>query len=200
MRPALVLGPVLALFVLTGCGSYEAQLTAPGGADDTTGTIAVRDARISASTPRAGDEAYDAGEDAPLTLTIVNNGDATDRLLAVSSPVAEDASIDGDAQILGGFALVSGYDQVAPAQTLPATVRADITLTDLREPVRAGLTYPVTFTFERSGAVVLEVPVGNPDVPAPRATDDEPTTDVPGTDVTDDDVSEPDTPAAPGNG
>lgn len=170
-RPALMISTVLALLVLAGCGSFDAQLTAPGGADDATGTIVVRDARFSASTPRAGDQAYAAGQDAPLTLTIVNTGDATDRLVSVSSPVASGGSVDGDPQILGGFALVSGYDQVATAQTLPATVSAQVALTGLREPLRAGLTYPVTFTFERSGAIVAQVPVGNPDVPAPRARD-----------------------------
>ncbi|MBW0102267.1 copper chaperone PCu(A)C [Pseudonocardia sp. KRD291] len=163
MRPVLLIGTALALLALSGCGSFEAQLTGPGGADDGAGTIAVRDARFSASAPRAGDEAYAAGEDAPLTLTIVNTGDATERLVSVSSPVAAGASIGGDARILGGFALVSGYEGATPSQTLPATVRADVELTDLREPVRAGLTYPVTFTFARSGAVTLEVPVGNPD-------------------------------------
>lgn len=180
MRPALVFGSLLVLFVLAGCGSFEAQLTAPGGADDTAGTIAVRDARFSASTPRAGDQAYAPGEDAPLTLTIVNSGDATDRLVSVSSPVATGGSVDGDAQILGGFALVSGYDQVSPARTLPATVAAEVALTGLREPLRAGLTYPVTLTFERAGAITLQVPVGNPDVPAPRAVDDRPADAVPG--------------------
>ena len=169
MRPALLTGLLLALLVVTGCGRFEAQLTAPGGADGGAGAIAVRDARFSAQAPRTGDEVYAAGEDAPLTLTIVNTGDATDRLVSVSSPVADGASIDGDAQILGGAALVSGYDQVRPAQTLPATVRTDVALTGLRVPVRAGLTYPLTFTFARAGSVTVEAPVGNPDVLPPRA-------------------------------
>lgn len=167
-RPAVLIGAA-ALLVLTGCGSYPAQLTAPGGADGGAGRIEIRDARISASPPRAGGEAYTAGEAAPLTLTIVNTGDATDRLESVSSPVADGFRISGDAQILGGFALVSGYEQVRPARTLPATVRAEVALTGLRGPVRAGLTYPVTFTFARAGSVTVEAPVGNPDALPPRA-------------------------------
>lgn len=169
--PAVLLGAA-ALLVLTGCGSYPAQITTPGGADGGTGPIEIRDARFSASPPRAGDQAYAAGGDAPLTLTVVNTGDATDRLESVSSPVADGFRIGGDTQILGGFALVSGYEQVRPAQTLPGTVRADVALTELRQPVRAGLTYPVTFTFARAGSVTVEAPVGNPDTLPPRAGDD----------------------------
>lgn len=165
-----VLGALAALLVLAGCGRYPARITAPGGADGAVGRIEVLDARFSASPPRAGDEAYPAGADAPLTLTIVNTGDAADRLESVTSPVAEGFRMDGDPQILGGFALASGYED-EPAQTLSATVRTDITLTGLREPVRAGLTYPVRFSFARAGTVMLELPVGNPDALPPRAGD-----------------------------
>lgn len=163
MRPAVWIGSLIIAVALTGCGSFDAQLTAPGGTGGGVRGLEIRDARFSASPPRAGDEAYAAGEDAPLTLTIVNAGDATDRLESVSSPVAGGSRITGDTQILDGSALVSGDGRGAPAQTSPATVRADVVLTDLRAPVRAGLTYPVTFTFARAGSVTVATPVGNPD-------------------------------------
>jgi copper(I)-binding protein len=38
-----------------------------------------------------------------------------------------------------------------------------IVLTGLREDVQAGLTYPLTLTFERAGEVRFDVPVANPD-------------------------------------
>lgn len=167
--PAGLVVTVVALLALAGCGSYPAQITAPGGADTEIGQIAIRDARFTASPPRAGGQAYSTGQDAPLTLTIVNTGDVTDRLESVTSPIATGARIDGDTQILGGFALASGYDQVQPAQTLTATVRAEITLTGLRGPIRAGLTYPVRFTFARAGSAELQIPVDNPDALPPRA-------------------------------
>jgi hypothetical protein len=42
-------------------------------------------------------------------------------------------------------------------------------LTGLRDPVRAGLTYPVTFTFEQAGALAVPLPVDNPEALPPRA-------------------------------
>lgn len=105
-----------------------------------------------------------------LTFTAVNTGDATDRLLAVTSPVARSAETVGDVQILGGFSLASG-DVEAPIE---GTVFTTIQLTDLREPLRVGLTYPVTFLFERGGPVTLQLPVDNPAGLPPRAGDPTP--------------------------
>ncbi|GLL09370.1 hypothetical protein GCM10017577_05100 [Pseudonocardia halophobica] len=75
----------------------------------------------------------------------------------------------GAGTIEGGAALVSGYRDVAPATVLPQTTSADLALTGLQEPLRAGLTYPVTLTFERAGSVELQLPVENPDALPPRA-------------------------------
>ncbi|MDQ3764543.1 MAG: hypothetical protein M3460_24200 [Actinomycetota bacterium] len=38
-------------------------------------------------------------------------------------------------------------------------------LTGLRVPIRAGLTYPVAFTFKHAGELRLELPVENPNIP-----------------------------------
>lgn len=42
---------------------------------------------------------------------------------------------------------------------------AQIVLTGLKDDVRAGLTYPVVFNFERGGQITIDVPVGNPAEP-----------------------------------
>jgi copper(I)-binding protein len=42
---------------------------------------------------------------------------------------------------------------------------AQIVLTGLTDDIRSGLTYPVTFRFERAGEVTVNVPVANPDTP-----------------------------------
>ncbi len=42
------------------------------------------------------------------------------------------------------------------------TTRAQVVLTGLKEDLQAGLTYPVTLTFQRAGDVTVQVPVGNP--------------------------------------
>jgi hypothetical protein len=45
------------------------------------------------------------------------------------------------------------------------------TLVEVTEPLRAGLTYPVTFTFARAGELHVELPIDNPAVLPPRAGD-----------------------------
>ena len=42
------------------------------------------------------------------------------------------------------------------------TTRAQVVLTGLKQDLQAGLTYPVTLTFQRAGDVTVQVPVGNP--------------------------------------
>lgn len=155
----------LALLLLTACGtttptvdSTEPTGTA-GAANGSIGALEIRNARIVAQPPRAGDEVYAAGSDVPLSTSVINTGDVPDRLVSVSSPVAYGQRIDGDAQIPGGFTLVSNDRDAAPTRPFDDTMRTDITLIRLRQPLRAGLTYPITFTFADAGSMHIEVPV-----------------------------------------
>ncbi len=168
--------PALAALVLmlsVACGAGQRaqtadQITGTGGAYGQTGDISVLDAQFVFDGPIAGDEVYRPGADAPLQLTIVNAGAADDRFVGVSSPVAASARITGDPRIPGGQALTAGYvEPVASVETRNARA-IEITLVGLTEPVRAGLTYPVTFTFEDAGSLTLSLPVENPDVLPPR--------------------------------
>lgn len=165
----------LALLVLAACGTTTPTVNTAdptgtaGNANGSVGALEIRNARFAAQLPRAGDEVYAAGADAPLSLSVVNTGDRSDRLVSVSSPVASGHRIAGDPRIPDGFTLVSHYGEVAPARAFADTLRADITLSRLREPLRAGRTYPVTVTFADAGSVRIEVPVGDPDVLPPRA-------------------------------
>ncbi|MFR9800914.1 copper chaperone PCu(A)C [Pseudonocardia sp. RS010] len=163
------------MVTVTACGTGQeagtrpGQTTATGGANGGTGDIAVRDAQFAWQPPVDGDVVYATGSEAPLQLTIVNTGDTPDRLVSIESPAATGARTAGTEPIEGGAALVSGYREVAPATALPQTTAADLALTGLRESLRAGLTYPVTFTFEDAGSVRLQVPIENPDAGPPRA-------------------------------
>ncbi len=132
----------------------------------------VRDAQVSWSEPVAGDEVYPVGADAELQVTIVNRdagADDPDRLISVSSPVATSGRIVGDATIPDGQALVAGYDGPVSAITLGDAREVTIALEGLIEPLRAGLTYPVVFTFAEAGELRLQVGVENPEVLPPRA-------------------------------
>jgi copper(I)-binding protein len=169
----LALAAVLVAVLSIGCGAGQQaqtadQITGTGGAYGQTGEVSVLDAQFVFDGPIAGDEVYRPGADAPLQLTIVNAGAAEDRLIEVSSPVATSARVTGDPRIPGGQALTAGYlEPVASVETRDARA-IEITLVGLTEPVRAGLTYPVTFTFEDAGSLTLSLPVENPDALPPR--------------------------------
>ena len=169
----LALSVALVMMLSVGCGAGQEaqtadQITGTGGAYGQTGEVSVLDAQFVFDGPIAGDEVYRPGAEAPLQLTIVNAGAADDRLVQVSSPVAASARITGDPRIPGGQALTAGYvEPVASVETRDARA-IEVALVGLTEPVRAGLTYPVTFTFQDAGTLTLALPVENPDVLPPR--------------------------------
>lgn len=162
-----------------GCGAGQEagtsnQRASAPGAEGAVGSVLVRNAEFGWSDPVAGDEVHPVGADALLKVTIVNERGAggPDRLVAVSSPIATSGRVVGDATILDGQALVSGYDEPIASITVEGAREVEIVLEDLLVPVRAGLTYPVVFTFADAGPLALEVGVENPDALPPRAGDD----------------------------
>lgn len=180
-RCAAAVGVLGLVLTLAGCGAGQqaqtsTQVTMTGGVGGRVGSLVVRDAQITYNGPITGDAVYRPGETAPLQVTIINNATALledgmrpDRLESVSSPIARSTRIAGDTRIPDGHVLTAGYDEPVASTVLPGTTVAQIALVDLTEPVRAGLSYPVVFTFEHAGALRLEVPVENPDVLPPRA-------------------------------
>lgn len=185
-RVGALIGILALTAALSGCGAGQEaqtanQVTASGGAAGQVGSIQVRDAHIAWVGPVPGDTVYEPGDDAALQVTIVNDATTTvddalaaDTLVAVSSPIAGSGRIVGDARIPNGQVLTAGYDQPIASITVPGARAVDIILVGLSEPVRAGLTYPVVFTFARAGELRLQVPVENPEVLPPRARDAEP--------------------------
>lgn len=170
---ALVAG--LALVATGGCGAGQLAQTADqvsgnGGAEGEIGRIDVQHAMFAFTGEIVGDAVYQPGQDAPLQLTIVNEAALqADRLLAVSSPIATSGLIIGDARIPGGQAVTAGYDEPVASITVPPAEAIGVILVGLTEPVRSGLLYPVSFTFERAGTLTLELPVEVPDVLPERA-------------------------------
>jgi copper(I)-binding protein len=174
-RPAVLSAVALALaLALTGCGAGQVTSTAEhatttGGVDGRVGAIVLGDAQFVYELPLPGATVYEVGQDAPLKFTIVNEGVTIDRLVAAGSPVATGGVIVGDARVPGGQVLTAGYTSTIAGTPLPGTRAVQVVLTGLRDPIRAGLTYPVTFTFERAGALTVPVPVDNPEALRPRA-------------------------------
>lgn len=181
---------VVCLAGTAGCGAGQEAATAQQGtsspgATGTVGSLQVRDAQFVWSGPVPGDVVHPEGGDAALQVTIVNDESGAggpDRLVSVSSPIATSHRIVGDATIADGQALVAGYDGPIASITLDGAREVRIALEDLVVPVRAGLTYPVVFTFAEAGDLRLQVGVENPTVLPPRARDgEEPGPEVPGT-------------------
>lgn len=94
-------------------------------------------------------------------LTIANGGSQPDRLLAAASPVAGHAA-------LHTHAMDGGVARMRPLASLPLAPGERVTLApggrhimlmQLSAPLKQGETFPLTLTFERAGAVDLEVPV-----------------------------------------
>lgn len=183
-RIAAAIAAAITLAVVAGCGSGQIaqtaqSVTATNGAEGIVGTIAVRDAQLAARPPVAGDVVYQPGADVPVKLTIVNQATGRvpgvvrpDRLVSVSSPLFASARITGDSRVADGQALVAGYDEPVSSLTTGGADRIGITLLGLRSPLRAGLTCPVTLTFERAGTLTLPLPIENPDFVVPRADGD----------------------------
>jgi copper(I)-binding protein len=172
---------VAALAVLAaGCGAGQQaqtanQVTATGGVGGEVGSVLLRDAQFTYDRPVPGGAVYAPGDDAALQVTIVNEtspglGDG-DRLVGVSSPIAASGRVVGDARVPDGQVLSAGYDEPVASLSPLGGDAVSIVLVDLLVPVRAGLTYPVVFTFEDAGDILLDVPVENPDVLPPRARD-----------------------------
>jgi copper(I)-binding protein len=116
---ALGLG-VAALLGVAACSSgqvtqTDTMLPAVNGNMGQIGPIAIRDAML--AYPQGG--GYQAGDDAPLILAIVNTGASADELVGVRSPVAGDAELIGDRDLPGGTSLAVGEPGEAAEEQAP---------------------------------------------------------------------------------
>lgn len=167
----VVLPAVLGLLAtLTACGAGQVsqtadQASAVNGFSGDIGRIAVRDASIAYTGPGNVGAIYRAGQAAQLDITVVNTGEAPDKLLNVTSPVAAAGVIEGDATIGGNQTIVFGNtDGGSDASSLAArTLR--LQLVGLNQDIVAGHNYPVVLTFQRAGTLKANLPVGYPDGP-----------------------------------
>jgi copper(I)-binding protein len=179
-RAALVAGALIGALALAGCGAGQITQTAEqqaavSGANLTTQHIEIRNAEI--EFPVGGSQrlaAYTAGSSAPVTVSIANDDDLPDRLLSASSPVAESIRVTGDTQIAAHGALTASTTPGGVVGNVGTPI--EISLEGLRQDIGPGLSYPVTFVFERAGSVTVDMPMGNADnlVPgggAPNASD-----------------------------
>ena len=94
--------------------------------------------------------------------TIVNNGQATDRLVTASSPAAETVELHETVDENGVMKMVHHPEgwEIPSGGTLELKPGGKhIMLIDLTAPLEAGKKIQMTLNFEKAGAKTIEVPV-----------------------------------------
>ncbi|NKS10419.1 hypothetical protein GS580_05310 [Rhodococcus hoagii] len=153
--------------MLSACGAGQisqtaTQVAAINGNQATSGDIALRNVHV--VYPNSEEFSIEPGGDAELAFTAVNLSESkSDRLKSIKTDYAGSVKIDekdGTLEIKPQFALGAGNPDVSVPEEAPEHVSLiDVTLQDIREGVRPGLTFPVIFTFENAGDIVVQVPV-----------------------------------------
>lgn len=104
-----------------------------------------------------------------IFLTLKNSGGTADKLIKAASPAA--ASVELHTHVKDGDAM-----RMRPVENIPVPANGQtalepggyhIMLIDLRQPLKEGASVPLTLTFEKAGAVTLQVPVVKAGAPAP---------------------------------
>ena len=171
--PVALLAGLLSL-ALVGCGQERPAETEPeflhgaGGVNASVGEVLLRDVSID----EPSDTLYAAGDTARLRVTLFNEAEQSDALTDVASPAVSrarllvDRDCDGTAEVVGRIPLPAQALQRTPSVTPPdgpeVNYRVDLVFD---EPVRSGLTVPVTFTFEQAGSTTVQVPIEQTDEP-----------------------------------
>ncbi|WP_305093760.1 hypothetical protein [Prescottella sp. R16] len=156
-----------ATLVLSACGAGQisqtaTQAAAVNGNQATDGDIALRNVHV--LYPNSEEFSIEPGGTAQLAFTAVNLSEfATDRLKSIKTDYAASVVIDDEAgtlEIKPQQALGAGNPDVSVPEQAPEHLSLiDVTLEDIREGVRPGLTFPVIFTFENAGDITVQVPV-----------------------------------------
>lgn len=98
---------------------------------------------------------YKPGDDAPISIVLVNNGSKPDTLTSISSSQASGWSTSGGAASQHSV-------PVAPASRVSFGVpesKGELQLTGLKRNLYPGESINIKFTFAKAGAVAVDVPV-----------------------------------------
>lgn len=152
---------LVAALLLTGCGSgqraqtYQEKAVAEA-TNDAVGSIAVRNLAVAG--PPVG-ITWREGQDAPLVVTLVNEGGQDDTLVSVSTPAAASVEVQGPT------------DQLELPRLTAADRAYRLLLQDLTRDLQTGEYVEMTLTFERNGSKTMLVPVQTTPEGAPRDED-----------------------------
>lgn len=143
----LVAGPVMAGVVAPAAGG-------PQGADRRAHDYAIGDLRIEHPYARPTPP---GATTAGAYFTIRNAGARADRLLRVSSPVAQSTELHSmtmDGAMMRMRA-IAALDIPAGARVSLADAGYHVMMTGLRQPLSPGTRVPLTLTFDRSGSIAV---------------------------------------------
>ena len=107
-------------------------------------------------------------------MTITDDGAQPDRLVAASSPVCATAQLHTHMMKDGVMEMrpIAGIDVNPGTAVRLQPGGLHVMLMQLKKPLKQGQTFPLTLTFEKAGAVTVEVAVGAPgamDMPGMKA-------------------------------
>ncbi|MGY1632640.1 hypothetical protein ACI784_13135 [Geodermatophilus sp. SYSU D01186] len=186
---ALLLSPI----ALTACSAGQVTQTATQnrdkvGAEAQVGSITLR--KVTLEHPDEG--RYEAGDDAALTMAVINSGNEEDTLVGiegegfdgvvVTGQASASPAVPGSPSATGGAATTtapaSGAATASSQVDVPVPGNStvfiggdgDLTveLADLTEELTAGQSLELTLTFEQAGEVTVRAMVENPDRVQPR--------------------------------
>jgi hypothetical protein len=155
LRALLTVAALAALPVASGCAAgRDAQTSREYQATETVNAsrngVDIRNLFILGPTPG---QTLPAGSAAPVYLSLINNTNTQDRLVAVTAP-----GLATSAQLPGGGVDMPPRQLVAPGK--PGSANASpITLQGLTAQVRGGEWRALTLEFQRAGLVRVNVPV-----------------------------------------
>lgn len=164
----LAIGALAAALTLSGCSAGQVsqmatQAPAINGVGANVGNINLRNVHI-----RAVQESdyIRPGSDVELLFVAANASESeSDRLVSITSEVGT-VALTGDTTVPAGLALMVGTPDQQPspldATEGDDTAQAMVTLTG---NITNGLTYPFTFTFEKSGQQTVQVPISAGEAP-----------------------------------
>jgi len=101
------------------------------------------------------------GKNAVAYLTVINHGKTADRMLAVTTPVARKAGLHTHLMEGGMMKMrpVAAIEIKGGASMVLKPGGLHVMLMGLKAPLKAGATFPMTFTFEQAGSIEVEVHV-----------------------------------------
>ncbi|HEY6423247.1 MAG TPA: hypothetical protein VIY28_08410 [Pseudonocardiaceae bacterium] len=149
---------------VAGCGAgqitqTDRQVAAVDGAYGDVGkNIALRNVLI--PYPHNAQGVYPAGSSVPVMLTIINQGELPDELIAVTTPTVGQVLVMGTTTIPPGSSVASISDSTSTFKpTSPLVVGELRIVLNTNQPLHAGLNTPITFVFRNAGQLTLPVPM-----------------------------------------